>query len=109
MALADAFFLAAEEEKRIVVCPDAQKRGWTPRQATAHRRDCGRSVRLPRGEGAAWRSPQKDAYLALFHTTSAVVPIDPAGLYHFSSSSEREVIIRLLSMPSKLGHELLSI
>src|SRR5215813_9096042 len=48
-------------------------------------------------------------YLALFQTTSAVVPIDPAGLYHFSSSSESDVMMRLLSMPSKLGHELLSI
>jgi len=37
MALADGVFLAAEEEKRIVVCPDAQKRGWTPRQAAARR------------------------------------------------------------------------
>jgi hypothetical protein len=51
----------------------------------------------------------RGVYFARFHTTSAVVPIDPAGLYHFSSSSESDVMIRLLSMPSKLGHELLSI
>jgi hypothetical protein len=52
-------------------------------------------------------STQNDAHLALFQTTSAVVPMEPAGLYHFSSSSESDVMIRLLSMLSKLGHELL--
>jgi len=66
----------------------------------------------PVQECAAWKFHGvllKCAYFGLFHTTSAVVPIDPAGLYHFSSSSESDVIIRLLSMPSKFGYELPSI
>jgi hypothetical protein len=66
-------------------------------------------VRVRLGPSAVvYRSPQNDTQLALFHTTSAVVPIDPAGLYDFSSSSESDVMILLLSMPSKFGYELLS-
>jgi len=65
-------------------------------------------VRLSKREsvGLTWRAR---AYLALFQMTSAVVPIDPAGLYHVNSSSESDLMIRLLSMPSKFGYELLSI
>ena len=61
-----------------------------------------------RQRAVVYRSPQNDTHLALFQTTSAVVPIDPAGLYHFRSCSESDVMIRLLSMPSKFGYELLS-
>jgi hypothetical protein len=93
-----------------------------PQQTRGQKRQCSAATYHWLAERDLWDIPQategatasahldkNDVHLALFQTTSAVVPMDPAGLYHFSSSPESDVMIRLLSMPSKLGHELLSI